>query len=857
MAGLLCSTAYASSESPATVDDIVVTGSRLANKAAMSVVTSVDPQQLQSVGAVDLSHVLRLVPANSGSEAQIDQLNNPQSSGTAQFNLRNLGLGSTLVMVDGQRWTNSAVVATDGSSFVDINSLVPSIALQRVDFLKDGASAIYGSDAVAGAVNFITRRDTPTPELRARYAHAKGADESSIEGLYGLDTAHGRLLLAGSYLHRSALTSDERDFTQAERYGREGWTAVTSYGQPGSYYLPSTGAFVPDADCENPIFVGSFKNSPSDTFCRLDYSDFFDLMPEEQRTQALADYRGQWNSTSVWAQASMAKTSTTARQSPSLPILSRVLTVPAHHPDNPYNEDVLFRGRLLGGAAGPSIAHFDYITWRAAAGISGQFDTRWNWDVFATSSQQTVHYRKPDAMGTALQRALNGLGGADCEADTRKGCHYYNPFGNALLGTGTTNSPELLVDITGKTALRGKARLFTLDAQTTYTEISWGAVRADMAAGLQFRRNALRHDWNDAVNSGDLLTAGYSPDFGGHQDTYAMFVEGRAALAQSIDIQLAGRYERYNQKHSHFSPKASVNWTPVEGLILRGSWGQGHRAPPVLATSGALAAQPSVFDNGSYVFANTLTSGRIDLKPERSTHWTLGAVWSPLQGLELSADGWSFDYTDLIIKESAQAILDQAAADLAEGRHDTVKQRRITRAPDGTITDIQLYFANAPAINTRGIDFAARYRRGIGSGNLDLSANWTVVDRYDIRVAPEQPRTSGLGWTNLNTVGRSLPKHKAEASAHWSSGKHTLTGLLRYTGSYRNDRSGITRQAIASQTTGDILYGYSLSDKTKLSIGVINITDKAPPLAQFFLGYDPVVADPRGRIISATISQQF
>ena len=119
----------------------------------------------------------------------MDQLNQPQSSGTAQFNLRNLGLGSTLILVDGQRWTNSAVVATDGSGFVDINSLVPMIALQRVEVVKDGASAVYGSDAVAGVVNFITRRGVDRPEISAKYAVADGSEESVIEALGGFGSS--------------------------------------------------------------------------------------------------------------------------------------------------------------------------------------------------------------------------------------------------------------------------------------------------------------------------------------------------------------------------------------------------------------------------------------------------------------------------------------------------------------------------------------------------------------------------------------------------------------------------------------------------------------------------------------------
>ncbi|WP_312686417.1 TonB-dependent receptor plug domain-containing protein, partial [Brevundimonas nasdae] len=125
MAGV---TAVQAQDATSHVDDIVVTGSRIAGGDRIAPVETVGREALAAAGVSDTSELLRLITANSGSEARVDQLNQPQSSGTAQFNLRNLGLGSTLVLVDGQRWTSSAVVATDGSAFVDINSLVPMIA---------------------------------------------------------------------------------------------------------------------------------------------------------------------------------------------------------------------------------------------------------------------------------------------------------------------------------------------------------------------------------------------------------------------------------------------------------------------------------------------------------------------------------------------------------------------------------------------------------------------------------------------------------------------------------------------------------------------------------------------------------
>lgn len=857
----LATTAAAQAQEASRVDDVVVTGSRIAGGERIAPVETVVRETIAAAGIADASQLVRLVTANSGSEAQVDQLNQPQSSGTAQFNLRNLGLGSTLVLVDGQRWTNSAVVATDGSGFVDINSLVPMIALQRVEVVKDGASAVYGSDAVAGVVNFITRRGVERPEVSAKYAIADGSEESVIEAIGGLRLLGGDLTLAASHFHRSALGSDERDFTQAERYGRAAWTAVTSYGQPGSYFRPSRNGFSPDPACGDPAFGSAYRNSPTDAFCRLDYSDFFDLVPEETRTQMFADYRRPVGDTTLSLQGAWSATNTIARQSPSLPILARSLTVPATHPDNPFGEAVLFRGRLLGAEAGASQAEFDYRTWRLAAGLDGRFGNGWTWNLSATSSGQHVAYDKPDTIGSALQNALNGLGGAGCNPATGTPgvgpCQYFNPFGSAYLGTGTANSAALIDSLIGSTGLRGAATLTTADASTSGEALAWAGGSVDVAVGAQYRRSGFRHDWSDLVNRGDLLTAGVSPDFEGDQEALAAFAEARLHLGDRIEAQLAGRYESYDGNEGRFSPKAAIRWDVTDALALRASWGQGFRAPSVYAQSGAQASQPSVLDRDAFVFVNTLTSGRADLKPEKSESLNLGAVWTPTEGLELGVDAWRFDYADQVVKESAQAIINQAAADTAAGRTSTEAQSRITRSASGALTFVQLYFVNASSIETQGIDLSARYRRGLWDGEATASATWTYVGAYDIRLDASAAKVSGVGSTNLNNIGRSLPRNRGEFGLGWSGGPNALTALVHYTDGYANDRSGITDASIASQTTVDLLYRRTIGADLDLSVGVVNVADKAPPLAQFALGYDPVVADPRGRVVSIGLSKRF
>lgn len=855
---LLAGPVWAQAAPPIQIDEIVVTGSRLSGAQRLAPVEILDRDAVVAAGG-DASRLVRQLTANSGSEAQVDQLNQPQSSGTAQFNLRNLGLGSTLVLVDGHRWTNSAVVATDGSAFTDINSLVPMIAIQRVETVKDGASAVYGSDAVAGVVNFVTRRGVDRPEFSISHDFGRGFGETTVQALAGLNLAGVDLTLAAAHFHRSALGSDERGFTQAERYGRAAWTAVTSYGQPGSYFRPSTGGFAPDPDCDSPAFAKAFRNGPGDVFCRLDYSDFFDLAPEETRTQLFADLRGDAGPVQVWAQAAVSDTFTRARQSPSLPILARSLTVPASHPDNPFGEAVLFRGRLLGAEAGASDAEFDYRTWRLAGGLSGE-TAGWRWAASATASRQHVAYDKPDVIGSALQNALNGLGGGDCDVATGGPgvgtCRYFNPFGSAYLGTGTANSPELIDSLIGSTGLRGAAGLTTMDVQADRRlfEGGWGAL--DAVVGAQWRQSRFRHDWSDLVNAGELLTAGFSPDFDGRQTGYAVFAELRGRLGDTLEGQAALRQETQGGQDA-LSPRLAARWQATGELALRASWGRAFRAPSVFVTQGAQAAQPSVFDRSAFVFVNTLTSGSGDLKPETSQSTTFGAVWTPVEGLALTLDGWRFDYDDLVVKESAQAVIDQAARDTADGLTGTPAQARVTRGPDGALTFVQLNFVNASAVTTQGLDLGAHYERPLAGGRISATTTWTYIDCYDIRLSPGAAPVSAVGSTNLNTLARSMPRNRGQASLVWQGARDRMGLSVNYTHGYRNDRAGITRADIASWTTLDLSYARTVREDLEIRLAVVNVTDREPPLAQFALAYDPVVADPRGRVISLSLSQRF
>ncbi|WP_460989492.1 TonB-dependent receptor domain-containing protein [Sphingobium sp. TomTYG45] len=847
--------------------DIVVTGSLVPQKPQPDLVSIITDETIAERAITSPSELARLITANSGSEAQVDQLNQPLTAGTAQLNLRNLGLGSTLILINGRRQTLSAVAAIDGSTFTDINSLMPLIALKRLEVAKDGAASTYGSDAVAGVANFITRGIEDGPEIRSRFNFMDGARQMDLGGIVGAKVASGELMIAGSYYESTRLAASERSFSRARTFGRPSWHSDSTFGQPGSYFRPSQQRFVPDPDCTNPRFSNSYVKGPTDPYCRFDFSEYYDLVPQESRTQLFSTYHVNiLDSVNLNLELGYANTYLTVTSSPSYPILAVTPTVPAYHPDNPFGEDVLFRGRLLGSSFGPSTSTFDYDTFRTAGSLSGALGNNRRWTLDVTYSQQRVHYNKPDTIASALQNALNGLGGAGCDPlNSVSGvgpCLYYNPFGSAALGTGTINSTALIESMIGTTDLHGRASLLTIDSLLTGDAFSFAGVVAQGALGAQYRRSTFRHDWGPLVNAGELITLGKAPDFQGDQENVSIFGEVRLPLGRAIQAQLSGRFEKYLRSFSQFSPKLAFVFQPSAAILIHGSYSRAFRAPSVYQQIAVQDSQPAVNDSGTFVFVNAQTFGNRRLRPENATSYSLGATVRPIRGLELNVDFYSFDYKNLIVKEDPQSIVDQAAADTMAGYVNTAAQRRVVRDNNGTLSLIRLAFTNASSVKTQSVDVSMRYTGQSRIGDIELKAAATYVTKYDIHLSSGRRSVSGVSSVNFNNLARSLPKFRSDYSISLHSGLHKLTFLGHYVCAYTNDRTGISNAEIGAQHTFDVDYGVSL-DKllgrpgTQLSVGIVNLTDQAPPLAELNLGYDPIIHDPRGRMITVGLRAEL
>ncbi|MGI9258804.1 MAG: TonB-dependent receptor plug domain-containing protein [Gammaproteobacteria bacterium] len=909
IAGIACSSSLAQEAPP--VEEVIVTGTLILRESQFDVTVpleTISREDFDALGVNEFSDIIEDLTINTGSQNNPDSFTQNFSAGTSNVNLRGLGVGSTLVLINGRRQTQSAVATDRGETFVDTSSLPPMIAFDRIEVLKDGATSLYGSDAVAGVVNFLTRDNFEGVEfeLSRQGADAYPQNDLQISGLFGGGNDRTHVLIAGNILSRDPLTTFDRrlsgpadDLSQAGNPGSflvpalpgnpiyaPIWTAafdgnlngVADGVEPQLGLPPVPGASLPvfaDPDCaaiaaQSPQAVPTFEAvvpTPAGDvpigLCQFDFGEYFSIVPEEERAAAFLKIDHIFNDTLTGqVEWHYADNEAIRNNSPSFPF-ARFPTVPAAHPDNPFGTDASFIGRIrgAGGTAVPSV-HSSALR-RFAANLEGDINDNWRFDVGFTVSENDFTVVTTDVLIDRFNFAIQGLGGAGCDPDSGAPgvgpCDYFNPFGSALTGSGTQNSNALFDDIIGDFRFDATSELKTVDAVVVgqVGELSGGPV--GLAIGAQIRDDKLAYDYDENSNSDNFLFFAGTPDFGGSRDVSSVFAELALPVSDTLELQLAARFEDYGGGVDSTDPKISFLYRPTEQLSLRGSFGTSFRAPSLfqevgVQTSLAQLTDPTV---GIAQFFPVRTAANPDagpLQPEEADVVNLGFSWSPNERWELGIDYWSFDYNQVIIQQNPQALLNAAFAG------DPEAQAQVLRDPtSGLLLRVDSFYANASALETSGLDLAVSYDVDAGGGILTLGADATLMTDYDLD-DPQAGRIDGLGNRNFTNFATSAPELRANLFARWQREAHAINVFFRHIDSYIDDQAvdGDVR-TIDSLLTVDAQYSYSWPGDYGLtaSFGAINLTDEDPPSVRTNGGYDSKVHDPRGRLIYARINFSF
>ena len=721
---------------------VTVTGSLIAGtpEDAALPVDVLTAAELKLEGSPSITELIRNLGVSSGVDGQTNQFASNGLEGTSNVNLRGLGPARTLVLINGRRQTyHPYSIGEQAQLFVDTN-MIPSAAVGRIEVLKDGAAAIYGSDAIAGVVNFITRSDLDGFEVGGDYSQFDGTDgDYNINAAYGMQGGSWNWVTSVGYNSRSEVPLLEKDWAILPYADNPvgGWSSLSN---PGRYVaLGATGvigAVNTEAGC---VDAGGFIN-PNTAQCNFQFTQFDNLVEEEERYQVFSEYNRTFeNGVDLHLEALYGYSDVPSwKTSPSYPpqeLATQV--VPVSNPgfqqymaDNPGDFPAgtlaaLYIGRSFGwggypGTGGAQEGFRTYKSHRLAGDLTGQFENGLTWDTALSYSSTEGERLTNDTYILGFTAALNGYGvctdpvtGNDPATGSQPfaagytgslvagagSCEYYNPFSNAIPSSAITgaanpnyvpgleNSATLADWLTDGNATTVTTDLLVWDAsvsglsgvQAAGGEIGW-------AVGAQVRRESYKVEptalTDLTVTPGPGGTGPYSFLAGTtpadeDQTIYAIFGELQVPLYDDIDMQVAMRYEDYGgDVGSTFDPKVAIKWQANDNLALRGSAQTSFRGPTLNQLSGAVTTLQFVAPTSAFKAVDQFGNGA--LSPESAFSFNVGALFDNQNGFSASLDYYNFDFSDPIIVEDQASIVSAAVAALAAGDTENPILSRIT-----------------------------------------------------------------------------------------------------------------------------------------------------------------------------------
>ena len=840
------------------VEEVVVTGSYIKGSPTdgASPVELYDRDTIEGIGAVDVADITANMVVDTGSENNADSFTSGSMQGRTNVNLRGLGLSSTLVLFDGRRQTVTGTTANDGSVFVN-TSAIPVIALDRVEILKEGAASVYGSDAVAGVVNYIFRRDFTGFEVDLTSQETDLGNSQDRRGsfIWGVENGDTNLVVAYSALNRTPLSQSELELAPLGVSGLG--TSFLLFGPSTVESGPYAGTYsafqnVGDPSCE--ANKGIIIPQASGFRCGFKYGPRFNIVNDEDHDQLYASL--QTNLTNgVTAKLDYLKADTEVHdnpQSPSYPALSYLSPANAIAPGkggNPFGVPVLWIGRPLASAFPSPFAPREIEMERVSFGLTGQMENGFDWDFAMTRSEEDNYGRQPDTGTSKLAAAIDGTGGPSGDQTF----NLFDPF---------ANSQEL------RDWLRSDQETWTNVVLSVVDFVMSGEVGdISLAVGAQSRRE--KYDIRRSPNSivefdaagnltkpADMIFLGGGTESSASRTTNAVFMEASTDLAENLELKGAVRYEDM-ENDSNIDPKISLRYEVSDEVIVRASVSTSYREASLsqLTTSGVGLQGIQDYNadgsaKGGTAFIRIAQDGNPNLEAEEADNLNIGVIWRPLDNFEAKVDYWMVDYSDVITIESAQGIVSR-----------TPNDPKVKRTIDGTLTGVTTSYFNAASVETNGFDVEMSYGMDTPLGEMLFGLNATHMLQYEIPVGGVT--TDVVGLFNHDNFARSLPETKMVVSAALDAGRHTAAAFGRWVSSYETTRpvsasaaaQGFT-QDIDSHFTVDLQYTYTFdfmqADDLKVTFGVKNAFDEEVPQVYDAANwsYDPKHHDPRGRMYS-------
>jgi iron complex outermembrane receptor protein len=821
------------------LEEIVVVGSSL--KISVEQVESgalpiqlISEQEIASSGTRTIGEFLRNEPAFSGAPSGLGD-----GSVRTTLNLRGLGPQYTLTLVNGRR------IGINGPANV---GAIPMEAVERIEVLKAGASAVYGSDAVAGVVNIVLKTSADGLGVSTRYGQASGGyDEKEYSvhlGGRGEDSSYFALM---NFRESSGLRAVKRDVTRSnDKRPLGGLDDRSSYNLPAPIVLPDESEMIIDTDR---VPVGSTSLDPSD-FRPYDFErDGHDrplfgnyaLSPSQNVSFVFSGETRLNDTTKVSADVLLDRTE--VRYIGGATTFD--IEVPASNYYNPFGVDVVARYRGLD------------------RGHGSLFDTTLDSLAGSLRLEHTLTERLTLSLGASLKQESEELMADNnysrrgvLEAIARTDATALNPFGNRA------NGPEQLQGVLLKAYNLSDANLYEFDARIGGSLFSLPAGDVGVAFGVA-TRNERVHSKPDALfQIGDIYDSSTLSEFILSRDVTSVFGEVRIPVLASLELGIAGRYEDYSDFGDTFDPLVSLKWTVNPSLGFRASYNTSFRAPYLNdLIPNADQADVAVIDplTGLRTEVVAISGGNPNLEPENAKTFSTGVLFTPeaVDGLFMSLDYYRIDQQDVIIAPEPQAVIN------GEIPGTVIREENIGRGGEDILIIAQL--TNVAKRKLSGLDFQTRYDMDLSGGStlsFDLAASYLLTFEADM--------LDGRGFVSaadrFSYLFASLPRIRATSGAKWKLAPFEAALDVNFVSNYDDPPiEGVQRPVsqVDSVTTVDLSFSMDLGDRIRgvrrstFSIGVENATDELPPFILAWNDYDRGQHDVRGRFFYASLNAGF
>ncbi len=876
------------------VERIEVTGSRIKRtdlEGAMPI-TVIDRAQIELSGEISVAELLRGTTFNSAGSFRPQSGSSAQ--GVSQLDMRGLGASRTLILIDGRRLPKSP---STGSS-QDLNT-IPIGAVERIEMLTDGASAVYGSDAIGGVVNIITRRDYNGAELTIGAGKvntpSEGGDRDFGSVLFGSASSKTSLLGGVSWNKRGIIFERDFPWTQpgSSAYGNN-WTPWSLYGPmeaiPGGCSEPN---FVPGT--RDVTAAADPRVGGTTAICQYNFNatNANEASSDNESIFVKAEHQinDDWR---VFTSASVAKTESFGRYAPAP---DWVEIAPDSY-NNPTNPNAWFYD-----ANNPNSVAYD-------PAVHGRFGNQWvdgyhryaalgNRDGYVTNNNSDL-----------LVGFSGTIGDVDVEVGVRRNRNKtydigYNYVVRAIAGDFISNfNPGYCSNGTFDESCRYGydlqfpssnpddvlngmkatiSRISRFDQDEVYGNASFdvfelGAGMIQAFVGFEYRKEDYV-DQYDSLSEGGQIGGSAGNSAGGARDARSLFAEVLVPVTDTFELNFAGRYDDYSDYGSDFSPKASFRWEALSGLVFRGSYGHGFRAPSldILTQKDSFSAvtvnhQPTCDVRGSQsatqcqIQVDTFYVANPDLSSEQSEQASLGVAYQPTDWLNFAVDYWDIKIEDRIAQIGPSTLLQYLAQGLP-----LPAGLSVDLGPAGDVRQIIAGFANQGTVNTSGIDLnvVTNFNFGeFGSLRTNLTTSYTNEYKMDggrnLIGDPGQPKYRvnlenvynvsdfSVGWV-MNVIGdqaRCYPNNQEIVNA---AGLRVCAGGAANQGKPRNGHYG-------TYVTHDFQVSYHTPWNGRITVGLQNAFEKLPERVDITLSgrdYNYDLYDAYGRVTYARYTQTF